>query len=117
MDQLLCVPGVGGCGCLHASPPSARTTGLVARALDENTRRGERVLLGELARWHAAARARTVLVRRSDGSLLRYDRSDEPAASVAARLADPAAAARARIAQSGGGEKAGTTDTLPPVGH
>ena len=50
------------------------------------------MLLGELARWHAAARARTVLVRRSDGSLLRYDRSDEPAASFAARLADPATA-------------------------
>ena len=78
-------------GTNHAVWQHADTTGLVARALEESIRRGERVLLGELARWHAAARAQTVLVRRSDGSLLRYDRSVD-VASFAARLVDPAAA-------------------------
>lgn len=81
-------------GTNHAVWQHAGRTGLVARALDESIRRGERVLLGELARWHAAARARIVLVRRADGSLLRYDRrQDEAAAGFAARLADPLTAA------------------------
>ena len=79
-------------GTNHAVWRHASTTGLVAKALDESIRRGERVLLGELARWHAAARARTVLVRRSDGSLLRYDRSNESVASFAARMVDAASA-------------------------
>lgn len=79
-------------GTNHAVWQHARATGLVARALDESIRRGERVLLGEVARWHAGARARTVVVRRTDGSRLRYDRCGEQAATFSARLADPAAA-------------------------
>jgi stress response protein SCP2 len=77
-------------GTNHAVWQHAGKTGLVARALDESIRRGERVMLGELARWHAAARARTIIVRSTDGSLVRYDRSDETAADFAARLANPA---------------------------
>jgi hypothetical protein len=61
-------------------------------ALEEAFTAGARVTLGELARWHATARADEVLVR--DGSrIARYRRRDtEPAAAFAARLTDPAAA-------------------------
>ncbi|MGW0858758.1 MXAN_6230/SCO0854 family RING domain-containing protein, partial [Streptomyces sp. NPDC002690] len=68
---------------------------------------GARVTLGELAVWHAASRARTVLLRHGDGSTSAYERrTGETAAEFAARVggpfADPGAASaepeRARLA-------------------
>lgn len=48
---------------------------------------GERVTLWEVARWHAAARAREVVVRHRDGAVSRYARRPgEDAAAFAARL-------------------------------
>lgn len=49
---------------------------------------GSRVSLGELATWHAAARARTILLRHPDGSMDRFVRGkDEPAREFATRVA------------------------------
>ncbi|MFE0464760.1 MXAN_6230/SCO0854 family RING domain-containing protein [Kitasatospora sp. NPDC058965] len=61
---------------------------------------GARVGLAEVATWHAAARARTVLLRHADGTVHRYTRRpDEAVPAFAARIgsrdhegpADPAA--------------------------
>ncbi|MEU1088158.1 MXAN_6230/SCO0854 family RING domain-containing protein [Streptomyces sp. NPDC005576] len=51
---------------------------------------GARVTLGELALWHAASRAKTVLVRHADGSTSTYGRRDgEATAEFAARVGGP----------------------------
>lgn len=53
---------------------------------------GARVSLGEAARWHAAARASTVLIRAEDGSLARLDRAEgESTRAFLDRLISPEA--------------------------
>lgn len=60
---------------------------LLAEAMTNLYASGSRVSLGELATWHASARARTVLLRSGDGSLARFDRGeDEPLSEFAARI-------------------------------
>ncbi|GIH93429.1 MXAN_6230/SCO0854 family RING domain-containing protein [Planobispora siamensis] len=56
-------------------------------ALEDAFGLGDRVTLWEVACWHAAARAREVVVRHGDGTLGRYLRgADEEPAGFAARL-------------------------------
>jgi hypothetical protein len=76
-------------GTNHAVHRHHQRLAVLAGALTEMFQAGARVTLGELGRWHAAARASEVLVR--DGErITRYRRrDDEPAAVFAERLGDP----------------------------
>jgi hypothetical protein len=73
-------------GTNHAAWRHGRSTGLLASAIDASIRRGERVMLGELGRWIAAARARTVVLRDGDAAAV-FPRGDgETVEQFAARL-------------------------------
>ncbi|WP_228648785.1 MXAN_6230/SCO0854 family RING domain-containing protein, partial [Microtetraspora sp. AC03309] len=68
---------------------------------------GERVTLWEVARWHAAARARRVVVRHRDGSRVHYVRGDdEESAEFAARLTASHEAGRAEPSSAASGDAA-----------
>jgi hypothetical protein len=76
-------------GTHHAVYRHRETLAVLASALVDGFRAGARVGLGELGRWHAAARASQVLVRDGD-DVVRYRRRDgEDVPTFAARLADP----------------------------
>ncbi|MFD1537049.1 hypothetical protein ACFSJ0_08400, partial [Nonomuraea guangzhouensis] len=69
----------------HSVDGSSDELGLLGAALEQAFT--HRVTLWEVGCWHAAARAAEVLVRRRDGSLVRYERRPgEDAAAFAARL-------------------------------
>jgi hypothetical protein len=79
-------------GTDHAVHRHVDGLALLGSALCDYYSTPARVRLGELALWHAAARARTVLLRR-DGSLASFTRgADEPVAAFAGRLATRAGA-------------------------
>jgi hypothetical protein len=74
----------------------------IAGALTESFGAGARVTLGELAAWHAAARATEVVVR-IGGGLSRYRRrAGEPAAAFADRLGTPDREGTATAADAAG---------------
>ncbi|ADG88293.1 MXAN_6230/SCO0854 family RING domain-containing protein [Thermobispora bispora] len=59
----------------------------IASAVEEAFGRGAHVTLWEVARWHAAARAKEVVVRHRDGTATRYVRGPhEDAAAFAVRI-------------------------------
>lgn len=66
------VQGVSGTG--HAVHRHVDALAAVGQNLDHYYASGARVSLGEAAGWHAAARARTVLLRDPDGTIARLDR-------------------------------------------
>ncbi|WP_325053099.1 MXAN_6230/SCO0854 family RING domain-containing protein [Thermomonospora amylolytica] len=75
----------------------------MAQALDAVFDAPGRPTLWDAARWHAAARAEEVTVRRRDGAFLRYRRGDgEDARAFAARLGFPEGA-DARVDDAGAG--------------
>ncbi len=92
-------PGVTGTN--HAVHNNRGMLESLGQALDGLFGSGARVSLGELATWHAAARAGRVLLRRADGTLERFDR--RPAES-------PAEFARRVGAASDGDGPAATAD-------
>ncbi|MFR9778308.1 MXAN_6230/SCO0854 family RING domain-containing protein [Micromonospora sp. MS34] len=76
-----------GTGSNHSVARYSRTLARLTVAADEHFAAGRRVSLWELACWHAAERADTVLVRGRDGGLTGYRRSaGESAATFAGRL-------------------------------
>jgi hypothetical protein len=76
-------------GTNHAVHRHHDAMALLGAALDELYRGGARVNLGELARWHAAARADRVTVRAPNGSIAHLIRSSgEDAAAFARRIQD-----------------------------
>jgi hypothetical protein len=75
-------------GTFHAVHRHAVALGLLGATLPAYFASPARVRLGELAIWHAAARAHTVLVRARDGVLRSFTRrSDEPVQAFAYRVA------------------------------
>ncbi|MBO4209936.1 MXAN_6230/SCO0854 family RING domain-containing protein [Micromonospora echinofusca] len=79
---------LGGTGGEHSVARYSRTLGRLTAAVDAYFAAGRRVGLWEVACWHAATRAGTVLVRRRDGTVSGYRRGDdEPEAAFVARLA------------------------------
>ncbi|MEU9984251.1 MXAN_6230/SCO0854 family RING domain-containing protein [Streptomyces sp. NPDC050856] len=77
-------------GTEHAVWRHAHALATLAHRLTELFTSGARVSLGELAVWQAAARARTVVVRRADGGRDVYRRRDgEAVPSFAARIGSP----------------------------
>lgn len=74
-------------GATHAVHNHERKIAMLASALIGSFEAGSRVSLGELARWHAAARATGVLVRTGDTIAMFVRRSGETAGDFAARLA------------------------------
>lgn len=79
--------------------------------LEEIYELGERVTLWEVARWHAAARAREVLVRHRDGTTTRHRRApgESPAAFAARLTASP-------LSGPPPSEEPGTVLTGPSIG-
>ncbi|MFD2765963.1 MXAN_6230/SCO0854 family RING domain-containing protein [Micromonospora eburnea] len=76
-----------GTGGEHSVARYSRTLARLTVAADEHFAAGRRVSLWELACWHAAGRADTVLVRGRDGGLTGYRRADgESPAAFAGRL-------------------------------
>lgn len=67
----------------------------LGRALLEHHTSGRRTSMWQLAMWHAASRAETVLVRRCARVDVLERRADEPVAAFARRIADPGASDRA----------------------
>ncbi|WP_329107797.1 hypothetical protein OG792_05090 [Micromonospora sp. NBC_01699] len=79
---------MGGTGGEHSVARYSSTLGRLTVAADRHFAAGRRVSLWEVACWHAAARAATVLVRHRDGTVVGYRRDDgEPVPTYAARLA------------------------------
>ncbi|MFJ7281073.1 hypothetical protein, partial [Kitasatospora sp. NPDC098663] len=77
-------------GTHHAVHRYADTLAALGRHLTDHFACGARVGLGEVALWHAAARARTVAVRHLDGSLSTYRRrTGEDVRDFAARIGTP----------------------------
>ncbi|MFC9266378.1 RING finger family 4 domain-containing protein [Streptomyces zhihengii] len=77
-------------GTQHAVWRHADALATLAHRLTELFASGARVGLGELARWHAAARAGTVVLRHRDGSRVVYTRrDDEDVSGFAARIGTP----------------------------
>jgi hypothetical protein len=75
-------------GTFHAVHRHSDDLSRLGEALTDLYGSGARVGLGELARWHAAARASTVDVRVGDGTVARYRRREgESVAAFADRLA------------------------------
>jgi hypothetical protein len=79
-------------GTNHAVHRHSELFATLVDALQQHFNAGARVALGELARWHAAARAGEVLIRGEDRILAYRRRDGEPVAAFAARLADTTAA-------------------------
>jgi hypothetical protein len=78
-------------GSNHAVHRHAGAIALLGQALTGLFASGARIGLGELAVWQAAARAKTVIVRHTDGSASTYQRgADEDALAFAARIGSPA---------------------------
>ncbi|MFI1530700.1 MXAN_6230/SCO0854 family RING domain-containing protein [Streptomyces griseus] len=78
-------------GTNHAVNRYAEGLALLGRGLTGLFTSGARVGLGELAAWHAAARASAVIVRHSDGSHSAYRRgADETVTEFSGRLGTPA---------------------------
>jgi hypothetical protein len=76
-----------GSGTGHNVRRYSRTIGRLGAAADTYFSAGHRVSMWELACWHAAARADTVIVRHRDGSRGTYRRAaGEPIAGFACRL-------------------------------
>ncbi|MFU8853272.1 MXAN_6230/SCO0854 family RING domain-containing protein [Micromonospora sp. SL1-18] len=76
-----------GTGGEHSVARYSRTLARLTVAADEHFAAGRRVSLWELACWHAAERADTVLVRGRDGALAGYRRTaGESAAAFVGRL-------------------------------
>lgn len=74
-------------GTHHAVHRHANALATLGAALTELYASEARVRLGELAVWHAAARAQAVLVRRADGTVVRHDRrAGETSTTFAARI-------------------------------
>ncbi|WP_405985101.1 RING finger family 4 domain-containing protein [Streptomyces sp. NBC_00872] len=89
MRWLDVVQGVS--GTHHAVHRHVDRIALLGRSLNDLFASGARVGLGELAVWQAAARARTVVVRHTDGSASTYRRHEgEDAPAFAARIGTPA---------------------------
>lgn len=77
-------------GTHHAVHRHADDLAVLAEHLTALFASGARVSLGELALWHAAARARTVIVRHHDGSTSTYRRrAEEDVTAFAARIGAP----------------------------
>ncbi|MFF8992595.1 MXAN_6230/SCO0854 family RING domain-containing protein [Streptomyces sp. NPDC014983] len=77
-------------GTHHAVHRHADDLAVLAEHLTALFASGARVSLGELALWHAAARARTVVVRHHDGSTSTYRRqAEEDVTAFAARIGAP----------------------------
>lgn len=77
-------------GTHHAVHRHANDLAVLAEHLTALFASGARVSLGELALWHAAARARTVIVRHHNGSTSTYRRQPEEAVTdFAARIGTP----------------------------
>lgn len=77
-------------GTDHAVHRYANSLAVLGSGLIELFTSGARVGLGEVATWQAAARAATVAVRHTDGSVSCYRRRDaETTADFAARIATP----------------------------
>ncbi|MFP3991773.1 MXAN_6230/SCO0854 family RING domain-containing protein [Streptomyces sp. E11-3] len=77
-------------GTHHAIHRHADLLAVQGQSLTELFASGARVGLGELATWQAAARAATVAVRHTDGSVIAYRRRDgETPVAFAARIATP----------------------------
>jgi hypothetical protein len=79
-------------GTNHAVHRHHELFSTLTEALEESFAAGGRVTLGDVARWHAAARADEVLVRNGDRIALYRRRDTEPVAAFAARLPDLARA-------------------------
>jgi hypothetical protein len=80
-------------GTFHAVHRYADQLAALGEALTGYFASPARVRLGEVALWHAAARARTVVLRADDGRLSAYSRlPDETVDSFVSRLASPAGA-------------------------
>lgn len=90
--------------------------GMLGAALTEAYACGTRITLGEVARWHAAARARTVLLRGRDGDIRRLTRSeDEPVTEFCLRLDECAADVCAGTAVPPSDDTAQPSDTALPA--
>lgn len=77
-------------GTQHAVWRHADALATLAHRLTELFASGARIGLGELARWHAAARAGTVVLRHPDGTRCLYTRrDDEDVPRFAARIGTP----------------------------
>ncbi|WP_432039760.1 MXAN_6230/SCO0854 family RING domain-containing protein [Streptomyces cucumeris] len=88
MRWLDVVQGVS--GTHHAVHRHVELLAVLGRSLTGLFTSGARVELGELAVWQAAARATTVLLRHSDGSVTPYRRrADEDALAFAGRIGAP----------------------------
>ncbi|MEV7680795.1 RING finger family 4 domain-containing protein [Streptomyces sp. NPDC088341] len=88
MRWLDVVQGVS--GTHHAVRRYVDEIALLGRSLNDLFASGARVGLGELAVWQAAGRARTVVVRHTDGSASTYRRHEgEDAPAFAARIGTP----------------------------
>jgi hypothetical protein len=91
-------------GTHHAVHTQSEALAGMGQALDGLYRSGARVALGELATWHAAARAGIVLTRERDGRVDRFRRRDgEAVAAFAGRIAD------------GDADERGVTIEAPPA--
>ncbi|MFK3980901.1 MXAN_6230/SCO0854 family RING domain-containing protein [Micromonospora sp. NPDC050397] len=78
---------LAGSGGQHSVYRYSRTLGRLTVAADRYFDGGRRISVWELACWHAAGRAGTVLVRHRNGEVVGYRRGRaEPAAAFAARL-------------------------------
>lgn len=89
-------------GTHHAVHRHRDKLGLIGSTLLDAFRAGSRVTMGELARWHAAARAGEVLVR-NGGGLTRYRRRDgESMGAFFARLAGGDGDAEASVGDAAG---------------
>jgi hypothetical protein len=85
---------MGVTGSLHAVHRHNDKLAILGESLSLHYDSGARVSLGEVARWHAAARASTVLIRAEDGALSRLDRAEgESARAFLGRITTPVAAA------------------------
>ncbi len=79
---------MAGAGSHHSVGRYSRTLGRLTVAADRYFAAGRRVSLWEVACWHAATRAATVLVRHRDGTVVGYRRGGaETPSAFAARLA------------------------------
>ncbi len=88
-------------GTHHAVHLHQDKMALVARAMDGLFGSGARISLGELARWHAAARAATVAVRGCDGSTAHFVRGESETVADFARRLDAGTADRIDAARAG----------------
>ena len=76
-------------GTNHAVHRYVNDLGELGQGVSDLFGAGSRVSLGEVGLWHAAGRARSVVLRRGDGSCALFTRgSDESVAMFAARLVD-----------------------------